>query len=253
MPILEGNHRRVGVIILHPSCAMSCLFCITENSIEEMSPEEVTNVLKIMKRREMESVVFGGGEPLQWRYSLPEIVEQAKTLGFHTQVGTNGIGLTPEMVKRINADRYVLPLDSIKPKTHDYLRKGYKWHFALMQERFEYLRIERIPFTVSTVVCKLNVSDLKGIAEYLLALYERGALIHAWHLYNFLPYGRNGKRNEEKLRISSYEYEYVTGQIKEMRLPFFVFKRPNMQCSREVDFFWYEDGKLMIGSEVWSK
>ncbi|MCX8066137.1 MAG: radical SAM protein [Candidatus Hydrogenedentes bacterium] len=246
------NHRRVGVVMLHGSCAMSCLFCITENSIAEMTPEETSIVLRVMKERGVESVVFGGGEPLQWRYSLPAVIEEAKSLGLHTQVGTNGVGLTPEVVNKIKADRYVLPLDSIRAEAHDFLRKGYKWHFTLIQKRLEYLKAVGIPFTISTVVCKLNVNDLDGIAEYLLSLYENGAQIHAWHLYNFLPYGRNGRKNGDKLKISLEEYKSVTERVKRMNFPFSVFKRPNMQLSREVDFFWYENGSLKIGSEVWS-
>ncbi len=251
MSFVDLGNRRVGVVMLHGACAMSCLFCITENVIEEMRPEQVSKVIRLIKSRGMESVVFGGGEPLQWRYSLAEVIREAKLLGLHSQVGTNGVGLTPDKVQELKADRYVLPLDSIKPETHDYLRRGYRWHFALMQKRFDYLRREKIPFTVSTVVCRLNLEDLEGIAEYLLSLYKNGAYIHAWHLYNFLPYGRNGKPNETILKISKEEYMSATERVKLMQLPFYVFRRPNMQLSREVDFFWYQNGSLKIGSEVW--
>lgn len=251
MKYTDLGNRRVGVVMLHGACAMSCLFCITENSIEEMSPSQVSYVLRLIREREMESVVFGGGEPLQWRYSLADAIDEAKSLGLHSQVGTNGVGLTPEKVKELKADRYVLPLDSIKPTTHDYLRKGYKWHFAMMQDRFEYLTREGISFTVSTVVCRLNLEDLEGIAKYLLSLHRKGAYIHAWHLYNFLPFGRNGKPNENALKVSKDEYKLATDKVKSMQLPFYVFKRPNMQLSKEVDFFWYENGSLRIGSQIW--
>jgi len=37
MQPIEAQHQRVGVIMLHGTCSMTCLFCITEDSIKEMS------------------------------------------------------------------------------------------------------------------------------------------------------------------------------------------------------------------------
>lgn len=253
MQPIEVQHRRVGVVMLHGTCSMSCLFCITEDSIKEMRPEQVREVLLIMEQREMESVVFGGGEPLQWNYSLSDSIRLAKSMGFHTQVGTNGVGLSPNIVESLNADRYVLPLDSTNPQVHNYLRAGFRKHYDIIQKRLKYLSERGISFTISTVVCSLNINDLNGISAYLLRLWEQGAKIHAWHLYRFLPYGRNGSKNADMLNISKDEYYDKTQQIKERELPFYVYRRPNMQLSKEVDFFWFEDKDIKIGSEVWAQ
>jgi len=251
MSEIDIPHRRVGVIMLHGSCSMSCLFCITENAVMEMTPEQVETVLMLMKERSMESVVFGGGEPLEWNYSLPDAVKMAKTMGFHTQIGTNGIGLNPEVIEQLNADRYVLPLDAFNPQVHNYLRRGFRQHYDVIRKRLVYLTERRIPFTISTVVCGMNVKLLNEISAFLLHLWERGAFIHAWHLYRFLPYGRNGSRNADMLNISKDEYLNATEAIKKLDLPFLVYRRPNMQCSREVDFFWKEQNQIKIGSVVW--
>ncbi len=252
MQNIDVSHRRVGVIMLHGACSMTCLFCITENTVTEMVPEQVEDVLNIMKNREMESVVFGGGEPLQWKFSLPSAISIAKSLGLHTQVGTNGIGLTPSVINKLDADRYVLPLDSINPQVHNYLRKGFRRHYDIIKKRLNYLTVNRISITISTVVCSVNINDLNGIATYLFHLWDKGARIHAWHLYRFLPLGRNGFKNADLLYVSRDEYLEKTEAIKQRDLPFLVYRRPNMQFSKEVDFFWSEKGNIKIGSEIWS-
>lgn len=251
MQEINIQHRRVGVIMLHGACSMSCLFCITENTLSEMTPKQVEEVLEIIKGREMESVVFGGGEPLQWRYSLSHSINLAKTMGLHTQVGTNGVGLTPNVIENLNADRYVIPLDSNNPQVHNYLRKGFRKHYDIIKGRLKYLTERRIPFTISTVVCKINLDMLHEITAFLLHLWEKGAKIHAWHLYRFLPLGRNGFKNADMLNISKNEYFDKTEEIKKRDLPFFVYRRPNMQLSKEVDFFWVEESHIKIGSQVW--
>ncbi len=253
MQQIEVYHRRVGVVMLHGVCSMSCVFCITEDSVKEMSPEQVKKVLLLMKERKMGSVVLGGGEPLQWKYSLSDAIYLAKSMGFHTQVGTNGVGLLPNIVESLNADRYVLPFDSANQQVHNYLRAGFRKHYDIIQKRLRYLTERGISFTISTVVCSVNIHDLNGISAYLLRLWEQGAKIHAWHLYRFLPYGRNGFKNTEMLNISKDEYYDKTQQIKERELPFYVYRRPNMQLSKEVDFFWVEDEDIKMGSEVWAQ
>lgn len=172
-------------------------------------------------------------------------------MGLHTQVGTNGVGLTPNVIENLNADRYVIPLDSNNPQVHNYLRKGFRKHYDIIKGRLKYLTEGRIPFTISTVVCKINLDMLHEITAFLLHLWEKGARIHAWHLYRFLPLGRNGFKNADMLNISKNEYFDKTEEIKKRDLPFFVYRRPNMQLSKEVDFFWVEDGHIKIGSQVW--
>ncbi len=253
MPDIDIQHRRVGVVMLHGNCSMSCLFCITENTVTEMTPEQVETILKIMKEREMESVVFGGGEPLQWSHSLSNSIKLAKSMRLHTQVGTNGVGLNPNIIQNLNADRYVLPLDSINPQVHNYLRGGFRKHYDIIKKRLKYLAATSISFTISTVVCRINLDKLNEISAFLLHLWEKGAKIHAWHLYRFLPIGRNGFKNANILHITKNEYFDKTEEIKKRVLPFFVYRRPNMQFSKEVDFFWAEVGEIKIGSQVWEK
>lgn len=253
MPDIDLQHRRVGVIMLHGACSMSCLFCITENAVTEITPEQVETILKIMKERKMESVVFGGGEPLQWSYSLFDTIKLAKSIGLHTQVGTNGVGLNPNIIQNLNADRYILPLDSVNPQVHNYLRGGFRKHYDIIKIRLKYLTETSIPFTISTVVCRINLEMLNEISAFLLQLWEKGSKIHAWHLYRFLPVGRNGFKNANMLYVTKNEYFDKTEEIKKHDLPFLVFRRPNMQFSKEVDFFWTEAGQIKIGSQVWEK
>lgn len=248
---IDSIRRRVGVVMLHGKCNMNCLFCITENSLQEMSPNTVCRVLSIMRERGMNNVVFGGGEPLEWRFSLQEVVAYAQNLGFITQIGTNGVNLTLKKIKELRADRFVLPLDSFNEETHNILRQSRVNHFQLINQRLCELIELSIPFTISTVICRFNIGDIERLGEYLCDLWLNGARIHAWHLYRFLPNGRGGRKNEDILRVSFDEYMEITERIKQGSFPFLVYRRPDMQNSKEVDFFWLESGRIKIGSEVW--
>jgi hypothetical protein len=52
------------------------------------------------------------------------------------------------------------------------------------------------------------------------------------------------------LAITDEEFVGVCSRVRRRSLPFRVYRRDNMLRSSSVEFFWYENGRLEIGSRV---
>ena len=226
----------IAVIMLHPGCAIRCVFCVTE-PFPDLGFEQATTLLEGLRARGIRKVVLGGGEPFDWRHSVVALAGRAKDLGLHVQVGTNGIHL-PEGFERLDAiDRYVLPLESMDPGVHDRLRISSRSHHAIILDRLGRLREARKSVTVSTVVTRQNIGGLEEIGRFLKAYHCGGAPLHAWHLYRFLPLGRGGAPNADQLSIDEAEYHQACDALKAQELGFAIYKCPDMYRSRSVAFF----------------
>ena len=226
----------IAVVMLTPACGMSCAFCVTED-FEPMDFEEAVALLRGLRERGILRLVLGGGEPFTWGHGTLALAARAKAMGFHVQVGTNGIDL-PEGFERLDSiDRYVLPLESTDPAVHDGLRVFSRSHHAIILDRLERLRAAGKPVTVSTVVTRENIGDLPGLGRFLEAYRLGGGLLHAWHLYRFIPVGRGGGRHAERLAVDEADFHRPCDALKEAGLGFPVYKRPDMYRSRTVGFY----------------
>lgn len=242
----------VGVIFLHSGCNMRCGFCITEDTCGAMDFDQALGVFEILTARGIGNVVLGGGEPTLWPHGLFRLAAEAHSRGFLVQVGTNGIALPPDFSTRPGVDRYVLPLESARAAIHDAMRPGGNTsHHAVMLDRLEELGQAGREVTLSTVVSAWNAGELPALADWLTRYVELGGRLHAWHLYRFVPEGRGGGVNAHSMQVSLPDYDDACAAVRSMALPFPVLKRPDMRHSTHVDFFWYEEGRLRIGSETW--
>ncbi|OGX05979.1 MAG: hypothetical protein A2Z88_02825 [Omnitrophica WOR_2 bacterium GWA2_47_8] len=234
----------VAVIFLHPMCNMTCTFCITEDHFDVMSEDQARDLLKVLKKENFKSVVFGGGEPFAWPGDLVRLTQDAKRMGFLVQVGTNAIALPKGFESIASIDRYVLPLESLDSAVHNRMRFHKDKHHQLIMESLKRLRGARKSVTLSTIITKVNKDGLKDLALFLKKFNQPHPFIHAWHLYEFLPQGRGGRVNALALAIPDKEYMAVCGAVKAMGMPFPVYLRKDMYRSKTVDFFWYQRGQL---------
>ena len=241
-------HLKVGVMFLQPECNMTCQFCITENNFSAMSFSEALGILDKLKTLGASSVVIGGGEPFTWPH-LIELTQEAKKRGFTVQVGTNGVA-APEGFEKIQSiDRYVLPLEAIDPAVHNNLRRYRNSHHQIIMQRLESLRAGRKSVTISTIVTEPNYFFVKSVGEFLREYIKDGGLVHAWHLYKFLPIGRGGHLHADELHVDESKYDSLVDDLKAMNLGIPIFRRKDMYHSKEVDFFWVKDGQIQRGSD----
>lgn len=242
----------IVVLMLHPGCNMWCSYCVTENSMTSMGYAQALRVLDKAAARGIGNVVLGGGEPFTWTPGVMRLAQEAKRRGFVVQIGTNGIAMPPDYARASAVDRYVLPLDAATAPGHDMFRRHACSHHGLILERLECLRAAGKAVTVSTVVNALNLGELGAIAQFLNGYVAQGGVLHAWHLYRFLPQGRGGARSAGRLWIDEGDYDAACARAKAAAANYTVFKRRDMRHSRTVDFFWHEGEQLCIGSECWA-
>lgn len=247
----QDRQYTIGVVLLHAGCNMTCTFCVTDDAVSSMRFDQALRLLDVLKMRAIDSLVLGGGEPFAWVPGVLRLAQAAKARGFQVQIGTNGVAL-PDGYERMDCvDRYVLPLESMDPATHNRMRIFGAGHHALILECMDQLRRAGKSVTVSTVVTAENIGRLPEIGVFLADYRLAGARLHAWHLYRFLPEGRGGGPNGARLYVSEDDYDAACAEVRAMDFGITVYKRRDMRHSKTVDFFWYEGEALKIGSQVW--
>lgn len=242
--------------MLHGLCDMFCSFCVTENSMECMTKDQYAETLDHLGERGFDNIVIGGGEPFCWPHGLYQAAKMAKDKGFLVQVGTNGIKIPVDNVLPDCIDRFVLPLDGVTAEEHNRVRlypEASGGHFRIIMDRLNHLKKAEYSVTVSTVVTRHTLATLSGIGDFLKNYVHSGGILHAWHLYCFIPEGRGGRLSARELGISSHEFESAVRDVRKRNYPFIIFKRPNMRHSAHVDFFWRQEGRLICGSQYWNQ
>jgi MoaA/NifB/PqqE/SkfB family radical SAM enzyme len=242
--------KKVAVIMPQPSCNMICEFCVTEDQMGAMSLEQGMALLDQMKLSQVEIVVLGGGEPFLWKPGILNLARYAKNLGFTVQVGTNGI-LIPEGFETFNeVDRWVIPIESHRAETHNRMRRYKKQHHQIIMKILEKLKAAQKAVTLSTVLTEWNKADILDLARYLNKYNSETHHIHAWHIYQFVPEGRGGASpGAQELPLSIEEYNHYFSEIKKLNLSFKVLKRPSMYNSKDVQFYYFENERLLTKSD----
>ncbi len=190
----------IKVFILGSRCNMSCKFCM---SVEKDLKPDV--VFEEIAKMDGGMVVFAGGEPLLYG-DLKRYLKFAKRRGLKTKVQTNGVLLDSidylDMIDVIN-----LPLDGTK-EIHDRMRG--KGHFDIVMKSFE---LER-EFTITTVLTKLNVKDIRDLAMLINELSESVKILN-WKIFKFKPKGR-GRIYRHMFEITDEEYSNAVRTAKDI-------------------------------------
>ncbi len=245
------DHKSVAACFLLPACDIRCTFCISHDDFDVATPALAQGLMEFLASQKITSVVLGGGEPTLWPHDVNALAQHASKLGLVTQLNTHGAGVRENLHKYSNIDRFILPVESSRPDVHDNLRRGLVGHHAMVMELVDELIREGREMTFATVVTSENCADVPLIAQWIKSVLARGARVHSWHLYNFLPEGRGGARKlAEHLATPREAYLEACALAKGAGLGFPVYRRENMLKSSSVEFFWFEEGLLRVGGDA---
>jgi cyclic pyranopterin phosphate synthase len=108
-------------VSLTPKCNLSCIYCHKEGEKspkDQLSAEDIAEILRVAAKFEIRSVKFTGGEPLL-RPDLVQIV-QSVPAGMESSLTTNGTLLTDlaRDLKTSGLKRVNVSIDSLNPETY---------------------------------------------------------------------------------------------------------------------------------------
>jgi GTP 3',8-cyclase len=108
-------------VSLTPKCNLSCIYCHKEGEKspkEQLSAEDIAEILRVAAKFEIRSVKFTGGEPLL-RSDLVRIVQSVPT-GMESSLTTNGT-LLKDLARDLKTSglrRVNVSIDSLNPETY---------------------------------------------------------------------------------------------------------------------------------------
>jgi MoaA/NifB/PqqE/SkfB family radical SAM enzyme len=223
---------------------MACPFCGAEEQFSPMDYGQALRLLRQLREGGVSSVVLGGGEPFLWIHDLRALAGEARRMGMTVQVGTNGLRVSRDAETMDSFDRWVLPLESIRPRVHDALRPAKDSHLLAVLDLLEDLRSREAEVTISSLVTAENFDCLVEVGDFLRDYRNQGGRLHAWHLYRFLPVGRGGSVHGERFGTKPELFGQL-GELLKSRFPeMTIYLRPDMYHSRTVSFHWNQGGEL---------
>ncbi|MDD3302428.1 MAG: radical SAM protein [Candidatus Gracilibacteria bacterium] len=216
-------------IFLGYKCSIRCYFCYQKDLrtkyIENLSIDEVINLLDCGYKEGKRFVIFSGGEPTL-DSNLGLYIEYSKHLGFeHIRVHTNGYGLKDFKYLR---DLYNRGLTGVTISVHGYDEvyervSQVKGSFNTIKKALKNLEILKkidnsFVFDTNTVVSKQNYRDIPKIVKFLCNFsLTRGQIVLAYSLDLFTI--------EEKKEIIPEYNEIVEYLKKTLKIAYIYNKK----------------------------
>ncbi|OHB74066.1 MAG: hypothetical protein A2Z25_10910 [Planctomycetes bacterium RBG_16_55_9] len=192
-------------------CNLTCAHCrrveSNDTAYRDLSTDQAKEVIEQLSelgqgQPMMPVLVFSGGEPL-CREDLFGLIGQAKSLGIHPALATNGTlidATIAEQIRDAGIARVSVSLDGATAEVHDRLRQ-LAGSFERAIEGIGYLRDVKVPFQINMTLTKHNAGQLED--TYYLAK-SLGAV--AVHVFMLVPVGC-GQSLAETDMLSPEQYE----------------------------------------------
>lgn len=187
-------------------CDLKCLHCYSdsgEKDTNELTTEEAKVVIGHVSELGAKLIILDGGEPTL-RGDLLELIRYSAKMGLKTVIGSHGLLLTKDFVKRLKyagCQGVAISLDGATAKAHDEWRgMDGSWSGAI--EGAKNCASMGLSFQFAPVLHSRNYDHLTGIVNYACQLNS-----DAVEIFDFVPAGR-GKRHPE--------YELNTEQRKKV-------------------------------------
>jgi len=164
-------------------CQLDCLHCGVEGqrrNEEELSTQEIKNVIDSFHVVGGYFIVFAGAEPLL-RTDIYELISYASQKGMVSAVSTNGLMITEEaifMLKKSRISFLNISLDSADKVTHD-RNRGRSGCYDQSLSAFQLCAQHSLPAIVSTYATKENLAngDLSAMIDLARSIGAAGVRI----------------------------------------------------------------------------
>src|SRR3989344_2185253 len=195
-------------------CNFRCTHCAFDSGIldlPELTLSELERILRETKDIGGQKFDITGGEPLV-REDVEEIITMGKSLGYKTELVTNGSLLTEQKLrkfKQLGLDGIAISLDGSTPEIYNRIRRKDEKTFYKVVENIRASKKIGFYTKINTTVFACNLEDIPNITELALSL---GA--DELGLYYFTPIGR-GNRSKE-LAVEPVQWlEFIRANLKQ--------------------------------------
>jgi pyrroloquinoline quinone biosynthesis protein E len=190
----KASNRPLGLLAeLTYRCPLHCPYCSNPLNLssysDELTLDEWVRVLTEARTLGVLQLHLSGGEPLQ-RRDLVEIVEQARALGFYTNLITSALALTTakaEQLKKVGLDHVQISLQAANADTSDMIAGTPSFHKKVTAARL--VKALGFPLTLNVVLHRRNIEQVGSIlalAEELAAdrIELANTQYYGWALHN---------------------------------------------------------------------
>jgi cyclic pyranopterin phosphate synthase len=201
-------------VSLTPKCNLSCIYCHKEGEKspkDQLSAEEIAEILRIAAKFEIRSVKFTGGEPLL-RPDLLEIV-QSVPAGMESSLTTNGTlladlvsGLKSSGLRRVNVS-----LDSLNPETYKKIT-GIDKLSDVLEGITAALDVGLTPVKLNMVVLEgINDNEVDDFLAYVRG--NRNLVLQLIELMHFNDCNYHGDLNGLEETLASRSKQIITRRM----------------------------------------
>ena len=155
-------------------CPLHCVFCYNPTELEragaELSTAQWVDVMRQARALGAAQLGFSGGEPLV-RDDLEELVQEARRLGYYTNLLTSGVGLTAERARRLKdagLDHVQLSFQDSTREMNDFL--SHTKTFELKKRVARIIKEHDWPMVMNCVLHRHNLPHVGAIIDMALEL-----------------------------------------------------------------------------------
>ncbi len=155
-------------------CPLQCPYCSNPLEIakytNEISTEDWVRVMQQARKMGATQMGFSGGEPLV-RQDLEELIQEARHLGYYTNLITSGVGMDEARVKRFKdagLDHIQISFQASNEELNNFLggTKSFqhKYEMARIVKKYDY------PMVLNIVIHRKNIEQMRDILDMTVEL-----------------------------------------------------------------------------------
>ena len=155
-------------------CPLQCPYCSNPLEISkyqnELSTEDWVRVMQQARKMGATQLGFSGGEPLV-RPDLEELIQEARGLGYYTNLITSGVGMDEARVKRFKdagLDHIQISFQASDEELNNFL--GGSKTFEHKKEMVRIVKSYEYPMVLNIVIHRKNIDQIRDILEMTVEL-----------------------------------------------------------------------------------
>ena len=156
-------------------CPLQCPYCSNPTNFasikEELDTDTWISVLRQARKLGAAQLGFSGGEPLV-RQDLAELIKEARTLGYYSNLITSGVGMDASRVeefKRAGLDHIQISFQASSEELNNYFAGSSK-AFAHKKAMAAEVKRQGYPMVLNFVLHRHNIDQVERILELSLEL-----------------------------------------------------------------------------------